>query len=212
MNSETQETRTFHHNIPKRRDKRYHTQAAIRAIYGAASRIDGWLSVCTKPHHIEMVSPEHERAVDTTATQYFQNSCLPNQTRIHTRYYIGVVVSFSLPLFYIFTIIVCISDNTGSVCFVMWTWMWTEEKKTQESNSKVVDFWEWWKFLLISKRYLNVSNQSKWNVIKENEPHRTTSWQTATSWLQSNNNKMDELILSIVSEQPKWNHWEIWWQ
>lgn len=73
-----------------------------------------------------------------------------------------------------------------------------KKKKTQESNSKVLDFWEWWKFLLISKRYyLNVSNQSKWNVINENEPHRTTSWQTATSWLQSNNNKMDELILSI---------------
>lgn len=49
MNSETQETRTFHHNIPKRRDKPSREtsditqQAAIRAIYGAASRIDGWL-------------------------------------------------------------------------------------------------------------------------------------------------------------------------
>lgn len=56
------------------------------------------------------------RAVETTATQYFQNSCLPNQTRIHTQYYTGVVVSFRCLSFF-YRIEYSISDS--SVCFVM---------------------------------------------------------------------------------------------
>lgn len=162
-----------------------------------------------------MVWPVHERTVDTTATQYFQNSCLPNQTRIHTRYYIGVVVSFSLPLFLFPWLSSTYQTALRLFCHVNWR----DERKSQASNSKVVNFSRVMKsfinFKTIFERFSIVlsrktsADQSEMWWKKTNRIVHHISWQTATSWLGFNRTtmKMSELILSIASARPKWIHW-----
>lgn len=138
MNSETQETRTFYHNIPERRDKHTHitrekeieTRARDKRYHklryalftGRISRVYD-VSVCVnvsvhKAASLKCYTAACTRAVDTTATQYFQNSCLPNQTRIHTRYFILVswFLFFVASLLFCVHIIVYISQTAPVFC------------------------------------------------------------------------------------------------